>query len=151
MRIDNCEPRFEAGCPKHWDALTLTADQDVRSCETCGEQVFMCRTVFEAPGRRRQGQRLVVHVQAKLDLVPRPCAGRDPGPHIFTAVAGDGSRHTVIIVTRFQEGLTPTGHRMARITGLITTQGRRLTRLEKGRYQDLDSGMTYASDDPHAP
>ena len=40
---------------------------------------------------------------------------------------------------------------MVRITELITTEGKRLTRLEKGRYRDPDSGMTYASDEPHAP
>jgi hypothetical protein len=151
MRITNCEPHFEAGCPKQWDALTRTDDQDVRSCESCGEQVFLCRKIFEAYERRRQGRRLAVHVQAKLDLIPRPRAGGDTGRHVSTVVAGDGSRHTVIIVTRFHEGLTPTGRTMVRNTDLITTEGVRLTRLEKGRYQDPDSGMTYASDEPHAP
>jgi uncharacterized protein (TIGR02996 family) len=46
--IENCEPRFAFRCPKRWESLRLTGDNNVRFCEECQKPVFHCDTVAQA-------------------------------------------------------------------------------------------------------
>ena len=54
--IENC-PRtgkrrrqieFEFACPRQWDQLEPTDDDEIRTCQVCREYVFYCRSVREA-------------------------------------------------------------------------------------------------------
>jgi uncharacterized protein (TIGR02996 family) len=54
--VENCEPRFEFECPKRWERLSLTGDDNVRFCETCRKPVFHCETVADAQRRAWNGQ-----------------------------------------------------------------------------------------------
>lgn len=45
--IWNCEDAFQFRCPKLWESLDLTEDEDVRYCRECEQKVFLCSTPEE--------------------------------------------------------------------------------------------------------
>jgi hypothetical protein len=54
--VSNCKPEFKFRCPKQWDDLARTADQTVRFCQECKENVYLTRTDAETLQRARAGQ-----------------------------------------------------------------------------------------------
>ena len=54
--VSNCKPEFKFRCPKQWDDLQQTADQAVRYCQECKENVYLTRNDTETLQRARAGQ-----------------------------------------------------------------------------------------------
>lgn len=53
FRVDECD--FEFKCPLQWDALVVTADNDIRFCHECQKHVFRCRSRDEFEAHRSLG------------------------------------------------------------------------------------------------
>jgi hypothetical protein len=43
----NCENAFEFVCPRRWEALQQTESADIRYCEVCKQNVYLCETATE--------------------------------------------------------------------------------------------------------
>lgn len=43
----NCENAFEFVCPRKWDSLGQTESPNIRYCEVCSQNVFLCETPDE--------------------------------------------------------------------------------------------------------
>jgi hypothetical protein len=56
MEIVNCTWKFEFQCPRLWIGLRETADPNVRVCESCLENVYLCMDDAEVGRRSSQGQ-----------------------------------------------------------------------------------------------
>jgi hypothetical protein len=56
MEIINCNWKFKFQCPRHWNGLRETADPNVRTCESCLENVYLCKDEDEVRRRSSQGQ-----------------------------------------------------------------------------------------------
>jgi len=46
--IELCDIEFKFACPKEWDQLALTDDENTRFCSECSRRVFYCDTIDEA-------------------------------------------------------------------------------------------------------
>jgi hypothetical protein len=53
--IRKCSLYFRRVCPLQWDALTPTADPNVRSCSACNKPVYFCATDEETLAHARLG------------------------------------------------------------------------------------------------
>ena len=71
----------------------------------------------------------------------------------FWAVDDDRKRHFVIIYTQYTDATSPgsNGHDVSGVLEYVTSNGLRVNRLEKGKYQMLQSGTILRSDSPDAP
>lgn len=47
--IQNCDPGFRFVCPRKWHSLTSTADESVRHCPECNQQVYRYQSQAEMP------------------------------------------------------------------------------------------------------
>jgi hypothetical protein len=54
--IDNCSPRFLFKCPKRWYDLMKTDDKNVRYCNECKQNVFLCHSADEMISRAQKSQ-----------------------------------------------------------------------------------------------
>jgi hypothetical protein len=54
--IENCPLDFRFECPRQWLSLRPTGSADVRFCETCQRNVFLCRNNDEAIVHARSGR-----------------------------------------------------------------------------------------------
>lgn len=61
-RVPLPEFKFAFTCPKEWQQLTPTADEDVRFCPSCEQSVYYCRTVLEARNHAWSGRCVAVDV-----------------------------------------------------------------------------------------
>jgi len=43
----NCENAFEFVCPRQWESLRQTESPDIRYCEVCSQNVYLCETPVE--------------------------------------------------------------------------------------------------------
>ena len=43
----NCENAFEFVCPRKWESLGQTETPDIRYCEVCSQNVYLCETPRE--------------------------------------------------------------------------------------------------------
>lgn len=43
----NCENAFEFICPLKWDCLDTTESDDIRYCQVCQQNVYLCQTPLE--------------------------------------------------------------------------------------------------------
>jgi uncharacterized protein (TIGR02996 family) len=58
--ISRCGVRFGFECTKRWDALTRTADDQVRHCGACDKQVFFVTSIEEAELRGEDHQCIAI-------------------------------------------------------------------------------------------
>ncbi|WP_437874721.1 hypothetical protein [Sorangium sp. So ce513] len=77
--IRNCPIRMKVVCPKTWDALEPTGQDDVRHCAHCGEAVYFCRTDEETVAHARAG-RCIAREQPHPSELPRVVLGRPAPP-----------------------------------------------------------------------
>lgn len=56
MEIVNCNWKFSFQCPRRWNGLIETADPAVRICESCLQQVHLCKTEAEVEQKSREGK-----------------------------------------------------------------------------------------------
>lgn len=75
----NCSQAFDYQCPLEWDRLEKTGDPDVRHCETCDQDVYMCSSpaAFVANGSRGRCVAIpatVVPNRANNEMMGRPSA-----------------------------------------------------------------------------
>jgi hypothetical protein len=54
--IDNCKPQFRFKCQNRWYDLRQTEDKNVRYCNECDQNVFLCHTQDEMISRARKSQ-----------------------------------------------------------------------------------------------
>ncbi len=54
--VINCNSEFKFRCPKKWDDLVQTAEDSVRFCMECQENVYLVQTDTETLQRARAGQ-----------------------------------------------------------------------------------------------
>ena len=45
--ILNCEVRFEFICPQKWESLGQTEALEIRHCDVCNQNVYLCETPLE--------------------------------------------------------------------------------------------------------
>jgi len=43
----NCENAFEFVCPRKWESLGHTESSNIRYCEVCSQNVYLCETPLE--------------------------------------------------------------------------------------------------------
>lgn len=70
----------------------------------------------------------------------------------FTAINEQG--HQIVVVVHGSSISTSTNDSVGSVSArgaLFTSQGKRVSRLEKGRYEVVDSGEIFVSADPAAP
>jgi hypothetical protein len=58
--IENCRVAFGFRCPKQWEQLTPTADESIRFCEACRQQVFFCSTIEVAQTHATLGECIAI-------------------------------------------------------------------------------------------
>jgi len=54
--VENCPLEFRFKCPQRWLSLRPTRDGDIRFCETCRREVFLCRGEDEAVSHAQEGR-----------------------------------------------------------------------------------------------
>jgi hypothetical protein len=54
--IINCNWKFKFQCPRDWQGLRKTQDPNVRACESCLENVYLCMNEDELSRRSSSGQ-----------------------------------------------------------------------------------------------
>jgi hypothetical protein len=47
VEVWNCENAFELICPRKWESLKETDSSDMRYCEVCRQNVFLCESAEE--------------------------------------------------------------------------------------------------------
>ncbi len=63
--IRNCEFRFK--CPKQWDALKSTDNQDQRFCSVCNQIVYFCHTDKELVAAIKADRCIAIKVTSAKD------------------------------------------------------------------------------------
>ena len=63
LPIENCRVWFKFRCPKGWSQLKRTGELDVRFCETCKKNVYLCTTKEEIDFHSAAGHCIVVEVE----------------------------------------------------------------------------------------
>ncbi|MEM9506484.1 MAG: tetratricopeptide repeat protein [Cyanobacteria bacterium P01_E01_bin.35] len=63
--------RFSYQCPKQWNNLQVTANESVRFCDVCQENVFYCTDKQEADQHARQGHCIAIASQLSSDVYNR--------------------------------------------------------------------------------
>ena len=86
--VRNCRPNIPVPCPKHWDALSRTADGSVRHCETCDTNVYFCSTDEETLGHARAGHCIAREVPDQSEL-PKLVLGRPALPVVISNEQGE--------------------------------------------------------------
>lgn len=56
MEIDNCSWKFQFQCPRSWHALRTTSDPNVRACDSCLENVYLCKDEAEVVTQAGKGR-----------------------------------------------------------------------------------------------
>ena len=77
-KLEACRVSFQFECPKQWEKLTPTADDKVRFCESCKQDVHYCETIHEARDHASRGHCVAVTlalVRRGDDLCPPPLRG----------------------------------------------------------------------------
>ena len=59
-RVVRAPVRFAYQCPRTWETLDPTPDDDARHCGTCNMVVYLCRSRGEAEERARRGECITV-------------------------------------------------------------------------------------------
>lgn len=67
--VENCGVEFRFRCPKQWEQLQPTAEEDVRYCTQCRQQVFFCSSIDVAQTHAALGE--CVAVDPRLARKPR--------------------------------------------------------------------------------
>jgi uncharacterized protein (TIGR02996 family) len=73
--IENCRAEFSFECPKQWEQIQKTDDARIRTCESCGRDVFFCDTISQAHQLASRGECVALDsriVRRSDDLTPRP-------------------------------------------------------------------------------
>jgi uncharacterized protein (TIGR02996 family) len=47
-KIELCQVEFEFQCPKKWENLQVTHEEQVRFCDSCRQNVYYCHSIEEA-------------------------------------------------------------------------------------------------------
>jgi hypothetical protein len=68
--VRNCRDGFAFVCPKRWEGLAPTGDENVRHCPACNEDVFFCRTDEETLRRAKAGQCIAREMPDGSELSP---------------------------------------------------------------------------------
>jgi hypothetical protein len=74
----NCENAFEFICPRKWESLRHTDSPDIRYCEVCSQNVYLCEspTEFVRQGNMGRCVAIPVRVKPKEVYTPRRIVGR---------------------------------------------------------------------------
>ena len=56
MKIRNCAWKFKFQCPLRWSGLRTTDAPNVRTCESCLRNVYLCENEEELAARSAAGQ-----------------------------------------------------------------------------------------------
>ena len=56
MEIRNCTWKFKFQCPLRWSSLRTTDDPNVRLCESCLRNVYLCENEEQLAERAASGQ-----------------------------------------------------------------------------------------------
>jgi uncharacterized protein (TIGR02996 family) len=67
--VEGCGVEFRFRCPKKWEQLQPTAEEDVRFCGQCRQQVFFCSSINVAQTHAALGE--CVAVDSRLARKPR--------------------------------------------------------------------------------
>jgi uncharacterized protein (TIGR02996 family) len=67
--VENCGVKFRFRCPKRWEQLQPAAEEGVRFCGECRQQVFFCSSIDVAQTHAALGE--CVAVDPRLARAPR--------------------------------------------------------------------------------
>jgi uncharacterized protein (TIGR02996 family) len=62
-RVEECI-KFAFRCPQRWDTLLPTAEESIRHCSECGQDVYYCHSVAEARDHASAGHCVAVDTRA---------------------------------------------------------------------------------------
>ena len=68
-QIENCSWKFAFQCPMAWSRLRQTDDPNVRLCESCLENVYLCRNEGEVTARAKEGKCVAIRFSRGLELL----------------------------------------------------------------------------------
>ena len=75
VSLENCGLKTEFECPKTWDQLQETGENQVRFCSACKRTVQYCGTIDEAKQQAFEGQCVAIDIRVLRrpgDLTPPP-------------------------------------------------------------------------------
>ena len=58
--IANCKVEFTFQCPKLWSKLKKTKDNDIRFCDVCGRNVYLCNSWEEIRHHAQEGNCIAI-------------------------------------------------------------------------------------------
>jgi uncharacterized protein (TIGR02996 family) len=67
-KIELCQIEFEFVCPRKWENLQVTHEEQVRFCDSCRQNVYYCHSIEEA--QRHAWQRHCVAVDSGVVRTP---------------------------------------------------------------------------------
>ena len=80
----NCENAFEFICPRKWQALGQTESPDIRYCEVCSQNVYLCGTPEEFVRLGELGRCVAVQNEVTPTMVYND--------HLIGRVTAEGAR-----------------------------------------------------------
>jgi hypothetical protein len=60
--IANCAVPFRFECPKLWENLDPTTDPDIRFCQSCRKDIYLCHTMEQVARHTQAGDCIAVRV-----------------------------------------------------------------------------------------
>ena len=61
----NCENAFEFICPRRWESLSRTESPDIRYCEVCSQNVYLCESPTEFVRQGNLGRCVAIPIKVK--------------------------------------------------------------------------------------
>jgi hypothetical protein len=68
----NCENAFEFICPRKWESLSRTESPDIRYCEVCSQNVYLCESPAEFVRQGNLGRCVATPIKVKPKEVYTP-------------------------------------------------------------------------------
>ena len=68
----NCENTFEFICPRQWESLKRTESHDIRFCDVCSQNVYLCESPAEFVRQGNLGRCVAIPMKLKSDEVYTP-------------------------------------------------------------------------------
>ena len=77
--IKNCEIKFQFECPKKWSGLKTTDDENIRFCDHCSENVYLCNSLEDV--HQHAKEKHCISVEQEDDIHgPRRLTGKPISP-----------------------------------------------------------------------
>jgi hypothetical protein len=92
----NCQNAFEFICPQTWESLVITESEDIRYCEVCRQNVYLCKT----PNEFVQQGNLDRCVAISEEVIPKQIYTQYTNLNIYSILTG---RPAKINETRYQQ------------------------------------------------